>query len=50
MVEVDGRRVSVTEAAELLGISRVNVYCYVHNNGVSHQQAVDYYAAKRQAG
>lgn len=46
-VKVDGVMMSVTEAAERLGISRINVGVYVHNNGASHQEAVDYYAAKR---
>lgn len=42
-VEVDGVRMSVTEAAERLGISRINIGVYVHNNGVSHQEALDHY-------
>lgn len=45
-VEVEGEQMSVTEAAERLGISRLNVYSYVHLKGVSHQQAVEHYAAK----
>lgn len=45
-VIVCGERMSVSEAAERFGLSRVNIGVYVHNHGVSHQQAVDYYVAK----
>lgn len=48
-VEVAGVRMSVAEAAETLGISRTNIAVYVHNKGVSHQEALNYYIAKKSA-
>ena len=47
IVELKGERMSVTEAAERIGVSRFNIYSYVHLKGLTHQQAVDHYASKR---
>ena len=45
-VQFKGERMSVVEAAERIGISRISIGVYVHTKGGTHQQAVDYYAAK----
>jgi hypothetical protein len=45
-VQLDGIRMSVTEAAERLGIPRGRIFSYRCLKGVTHQQAVDHYAAR----
>ena len=45
LVRLDGDLISVTEAAERMGISRVSIYTYVHYRHVTHQEAVDHFAS-----
>jgi hypothetical protein len=50
VVQLEGVCMSVSEAAEKLGMPRATIFSYVFWKGVSHQQAVDHYAAKHGIG
>jgi hypothetical protein len=45
-VRLGGVSMSLYEAVERLGIAYETIYFRVHRDGISHQQAVDHYAAK----
>jgi hypothetical protein len=47
VVRLDGVEMSLSEAVTALGIAYETIYFRVHKDGISHQQAVDYYAMRR---
>jgi hypothetical protein len=48
-VLVSGREMSTSEAAKAIGVPRMRIYWRVHKYRITHQEAVDFYAAQRGA-